>query len=95
MKDKRNEIPGMNIINCRDRGFPSWGKEAKQPRYQQFWGPTQEQPVFKCPGHRRGGQGMSIQRLWPFILQRGLSRLLFSRRSGRIFGFVNGPVRFF
>ena len=50
MKDKRNEIPGMNIINCRDRGFPSWGKEAKQPRYQQFWGPTQEQPVFKCPG---------------------------------------------
>lgn len=95
MKDKRNEIPGMNIINCRDRGFPSWGKEAKQPRYQQFWGPTQEQPVFKCPGIGVEDKGCPSNDCGRSSCQRGLSRLLFSRRSGRIFGFVNGPVRFF
>lgn len=55
MKDKRFDVPGMNIINCRDRGLPSLHKEGNSQKLQQFWGPTQEWPPFE----RAGGESSS------------------------------------
>ena len=55
MKDKRFDVPGMNIINCRDRGTSFLHKEGNSQKLQQFWGPTQEWPPFE----RAGGESSS------------------------------------